>query len=113
MAKQQRQRHVPTRTCIACRASRPKRDLVRVVRTPEGETVVDESGKRNGRGAYLCRQQSCWERAIKHQSLNRALRVTLSPADAAALLNYAGSLPAQLEPVEDMIPDDEDGVEES
>ena len=97
MAKQQqRRRHVPTRTCVACRTSRAKRELVRIVYTPEGALVIDETGKRNGRGAYLCRQQSCWELAFKRESLARALQSAISPTERADLLAYAATLPVIL-----------------
>ncbi len=90
------QKHVPERTCIACRAKRPKRALIRVVRTVEHEIVIDERGKINGRGAYLCAQQACWQRALKRGSLNRALKITLDDETIAELQVYAASLPATL-----------------
>jgi hypothetical protein len=92
-----RKKHIPERTCIACRQPRPKRELVRVVRTPEGEVIVDELGKKNGRGAYLCRRQDCWLQALKHGTLNRALRITLKPEETASLRAYAATLPEILE----------------
>ncbi|MFS8640208.1 MAG: YlxR family protein, partial [Symbiobacteriaceae bacterium] len=55
-------KHVPQRTCIGCRAVRPKRELLRIVRTPEGEILFDPSGRRAGRGAYLCPSASCLDR---------------------------------------------------
>ena len=91
MVKQVKQRHVPERTCVACRTSRPKRALVRLVYTDDG-IVVDETGKRNGRGAYLCRRLSCWTLALNRGSLNKALRTTLRPEDIAFLREYALSL---------------------
>ena len=91
-----RPRHVPERSCIACRAKRPKRELVRIVRTPDGRVAVDETGKRNGRGAYLCRRRSCWERALKRGSLARALRVPITAEMAEALRAYAATLPEEL-----------------
>jgi len=87
---------MPQRICIACRTIRPKRDLVRIVRTPEGDVVVDESGKRNGRGAYLCRQRACWEQAFKRRAIGRALRVEVSDQAAQLLQAYAKSLPETL-----------------
>ncbi len=103
-----RQKHIPERTCIACRRSLPKRELVRVVRTPEGAVVVDELGKKNGRGAYVCRQRECWRQALQGHALNRALRITLKPEEIASLQAYADSLPATLEPsvaaTEDTVP---------
>ncbi|OQA21308.1 MAG: hypothetical protein BWY63_01309 [Chloroflexi bacterium ADurb.Bin360] len=90
---QPKQRHVPERTCVACRMQRHKRDLLRIVHTSAGEVVVDETGKQNGRGAYLCRQQSCWEKAFKHGSLDRALRTTLTAEMLDALRVFAATLP--------------------
>ncbi|PWH17328.1 MAG: DUF448 domain-containing protein [Ardenticatenia bacterium] len=57
-------KHIPLRTCVACRAVRAKRELIRIVRTPEGRICVDSTGKMNGRGAYLCRKRRCWQSAI-------------------------------------------------
>ncbi len=91
--KPQRVKHVPTRTCVACKKSEAKRGLVRIVRTPEGRVVVDERGKANGRGAYLCRDRSCWEAGLKKGALARALKVTISAEDNAALLAYMESIP--------------------
>ena len=90
--QKQRKRHVPERTCVTCRTKRPKRELVRVVRAPAGAVVVDESQKQNGRGAYLCPQQQCWERALRHDVLNHALRVKLTDNDIASLEAYAATL---------------------
>ena len=82
-------RHVPQRTCIGCRTASAKREFVRVVRTPEGAVEVDPSGKRAGRGAYVCAQRSCWEEAIKKDRLARALRTTIAAQDRDALRRYA------------------------
>jgi predicted RNA-binding protein YlxR (DUF448 family) len=64
-----------------------------VVYTPEERIEVDVTGKRNGRGAYLCRKQSCWGQAIKTGSLSRALRVSLSHKDHEVLRVFAETLP--------------------
>ena len=56
----------------------PKRELTRIVRRPNGEVTIDPTGKISGRGAYLCRDRRCWLEALKHRSLERALRVTLT-----------------------------------
>ncbi len=72
-------RRFPTRTCVACRTSRQKRELVRVVRTPDGGIVLDETGRLAGRGAYLCADGSCWLQAIEKGRLQRALEVPLPP----------------------------------
>ncbi len=89
------QRHVPERTCVACHATRPKRELIRVVRLTEGGVIVDETGKRNGRGAYLCRRRTCWQQALRRGSLERALRVRLTPQEVTAIQRYADSLPEE------------------
>lgn len=83
---------------MACRAHGAKRALVRVVRLAEGGVVVDETGKQKGRGAYLCRQRVCWSQALKRGTLERALRVTLTTEEVAALQAYAAALPETLEP---------------
>jgi len=93
MGKQPRRRkHVPQRTCIACRAVRPKRELVRIVRTPAGVVMVDETGKRSGRGAYLCHRRDCWETALARRQLERALGVTLTTEGKVQLQEYAAGL---------------------
>ncbi len=102
MAKKSgRRRHVPQRTCVACNTVRPKRELVRIVRTPEGEILVDETGKLNGRGAYLCRQRVCWEAALARKRLEQTLNVTLTDATLERLRNYLEIFPATLAAVPD------------
>ena len=76
-----KQRKVPIRSCVACRTSGDKRNLVRVVRTAAGEVVVDTTGKMPGRGAYLCPSKECLRKALKEKRLTRALRVEI-PEDA-------------------------------
>ena len=76
----------PVRTCVACRQSGAKRDLVRVVRRPGGGLEVDRRGKAPGRGAYVHADPSCWEVALKRGALARALRTGLSPQEAGTLL---------------------------
>lgn len=69
---------VPMRTCVACMTARPKRELVRVVRTVSGMLEVDRRGKVSGRGAYLCPNRDCVEQALKTHRLERALEVPLT-----------------------------------
>jgi predicted RNA-binding protein YlxR (DUF448 family) len=78
--------------CVACREHDAKRALVRVVRTPEGLVELDPTGRRNGRGAYLCHQPECWERAIRTGLLGRALNTTIDEDTVAALRRHAGEL---------------------
>ena len=71
-------KHVPQRTCVACREVKTKRELVRLVRTPDGNIELDNTGKKNGRGAYVCPTRDCWEKALGGKQLERTLRSTLS-----------------------------------
>ena len=66
-------RRVPERTCVACGRVRPKRELVRIVRTPNGEIKVDLTGKVSGRGAYVCPEPPCAERGVREGRLQHAL----------------------------------------
>ncbi len=91
-----RRKHVPIRTCVACRQTAGKRALIRIVRSPEG-VQVDPRGKLPGRGAYLHPARPCWERALATRALDRALRTTLSPQERAELEAYAATLPQELE----------------
>ena len=67
------QKKIPMRQCLGCREMKPKRELTRVVRTPEGTVCIDRKGKANGRGAYLCPSRDCLARAQKARRLERAL----------------------------------------
>jgi predicted RNA-binding protein YlxR (DUF448 family) len=73
------------RMCVACREMRAKKDLMRIVRTAEGKLVPDTTGKMNGRGAYLCRDAACMNKAIKTRALERALEAPMNDALKAAL----------------------------
>jgi predicted RNA-binding protein YlxR (DUF448 family) len=64
---------VPLRRCAGCNEQKSKKEFVRVVRTPEGDIVLDETGKQNGRGVYLCPQKSCLQKARKAKRLERNL----------------------------------------
>jgi predicted RNA-binding protein YlxR (DUF448 family) len=87
-----RRRHIPQRTCVGCRRTTSKRELVRIVRTPESGVEVDPTGKRSGRGAYLCPTPDCWRLAVQKGRLDRALKTSVSASDKEALLQYAQSL---------------------
>ena len=86
-----KKRHIPQRTCVACREVLPKRSLIRIVRSPQG-IVIDPTGKLAGRGAYLHLQRSCWDWGLKG-ALSSALKVVLSPEEREQLSNFASSLP--------------------
>ena len=87
-----RRKHVPLRSCIACRQRYPKRELIRVIRAADGTVEIDPTGKRPGRGAYLCRNWQCWELALEPQRLSQALKCTVSTEEATVLKALACSL---------------------
>lgn len=66
---------MPQRQCIGCRESRDKKELIRIVKTPENQMVVDRTGRKNGRGAYLCDSRDCLKKAKKSKALERAFRM--------------------------------------
>ena len=68
-------RKIPMRTCVVTREKLPKGELIRVVRTPEGEVIIDETGKANGRGAYLKKDKAVFLKAKKNKILNKQLEV--------------------------------------
>ncbi len=73
-------RKIPMRKCMGCQEMKNKKELIRVVRTPEGEIVIDRTGKRSGRGAYICPQSACLEKAIRQKALERALETAIDAA---------------------------------
>jgi predicted RNA-binding protein YlxR (DUF448 family) len=80
--------------CVWCRERSTKRSLTRIVRTPEGRVEIDLTGKRNGRGAYLCDDPVCWERALSSDRLGHALKTTIEERDIETLRRHAAALPA-------------------
>ena len=75
--QQLKQKKIPVRRCVGCNAQRPKRELVRVVRSPEGEISIDLRGKAPGRGAYLCPSAACLAKARKAKRLERTFEVPI------------------------------------
>lgn len=73
-----KQRKVPMRMCVGCREMKPKAELIRVVRTPEGTILVDRRGKVSGRGAYVCPGGDCFSKARKSRALERQLESAIS-----------------------------------
>ncbi len=69
---------IPMRQCIGCGLMKEKKQMIRVVRTPEGEMTLDRSGRMNGRGAYICPSRECLEKAIRNRGLNRSFRTEVS-----------------------------------
>jgi len=85
-------RHLPQRRCVVCRRAAAKRDLIRIVRAPEGPVDVDPTGRRPGRGAYVCRAADCWQTARLARLLGGALHTSLGEPDHARLLAAAAPL---------------------
>lgn len=73
------QKKIPMRQCLGCREMKPKRELIRVVRSPEGEISLDFKGKASGRGAYICPDAGCLKKAVKAKALERALEAQIPP----------------------------------
>ncbi len=70
-------KNIPNRTCIGCNQIKPKKELIRIVKNKEGNIFVDKTGKANGRGAYLCDNIECLEKAIKTKRLERTFETTI------------------------------------
>lgn len=68
---------LPQRMCVGCREMKSKRALIRVVRSPEGALSLDATGKKPGRGAYICPEEACFKQALKSRGLERALKVKI------------------------------------
>ncbi len=79
---------MPQRTCVACRRVRDKRELTRLVRISDGSVEVDTTGKRAGRGAYLCLTRECWEAGLKGGRLGHVLRTSLAQDSRERLVRY-------------------------
>ena len=79
------QKKIPQRQCMGCRERKEKRQMIRIVRTPEGNVNLDFSGKMNGRGAYICPNPECLKKALRSKALDRSLEVTI-PEDVYARL---------------------------
>lgn len=95
-------KHIPQRTCIGCRQVESKRELLRIVRTPEGSVVADLTGKRNGRGTYVHKTRDCLEAVLSAPGrLQHALKMEtpIPPAELAALRELSKTLPPRAENV--------------
>ena len=73
-----KQKKIPTRQCLGCNEHKPKKELLRVLRTPDGEIVLDFTGKKSGRGAYICRNAECLKAAKKSKGLDRSFKMAVS-----------------------------------
>ena len=88
---------IPMRMCVGCREMKPKKELLRAVRSPEGEVSLDATGKKPGRGAYCCYNADCLRRALKQGQLDRQLEVKLSDEVNAQLMETMKMLLSQQE----------------
>lgn len=70
-------KHIPLRTCVVCRSQKQKSELVRIVKSKDGNVFVDGSGRAEGRGAYVCKCESCLTDALKKKSLNRVFKTQI------------------------------------
>ena len=71
------EKKIPMRQCLGCREMKPKKELIRVVKTPEDNVMLDFSGKANGRGAYVCRCSACLKKAVKSKAFERAFSMSV------------------------------------
>ena len=83
---------IPMRQCLGCREMKPKRELIRAVRSPEGEISLDFRGKKPGRGAYVCHNDECLKRALKTKAISRALGVPIPEAVMEELTRTAAEM---------------------
>ncbi len=74
----QAKKKVPLRKCVGCGEQKPKRELVRIVRTPDGDIVLDTTGKQAGRGAYLCPDRTCLKKAVRGRRIEKSLETSIS-----------------------------------
>ncbi len=70
---------VPLRQCVGCSEMKPKKEMVRIIKTPEGEILMDTTGKKNGRGAYICKSSACLAQTRKNRGLERSLKSSIAP----------------------------------
>ncbi len=85
-------KHIPQRTCVACRKVKAKQELIRLVRISDKSVEVDIGDKKAGRGAYLCPAQECWEVGLKSGRLEHTLRIALTEENREQLIKYGEGL---------------------
>ncbi len=89
-----KEKKVPMRMCVGCREMKPKKELLRVVKSPEGEISIDPTGRKAGRGAYVCRSAECMKKALKQKQLERAFECALGEETRSSLIRELESLEA-------------------
>lgn len=100
-------RKKPLRKCVACQEMKPKKELIRVVRTPEEEIMIDLTGKKSGRGAYLCGKVSCFRLAQKSKAFDRALKQAIKPDIYQQLEQDFIHVEDEFQSLKERLPDDE------
>ena len=75
-----KKKKIPQRMCTGCMEMKPKKELIRIVKNKEGEVFVDPTGKKNGRGAYICRNSECLEKAFKNKRIQKNLEIQIDDA---------------------------------
>lgn len=88
MVTKSHKRHVPLRSCVVCGTRAAKRDLLRIVATPQGTVQVDTTGRLAGRGAYICKAGNCTQKSLKRGRLEHALRTRIKDEDWSGLLSF-------------------------
>lgn len=91
-SKKQPIRHVPQRTCVACREVKAKQELIRLVPAANGGVEIDPTGKKAGRGAYLCKVRDCWEIGLRMKRLEQRLHTQITPKRREELVEFGKSL---------------------
>jgi uncharacterized protein len=89
-----KKRKIPLRICIGCQEKMPKKELVRVVRSPDGSVVLDLTGKKSGRGAYICPREDCFKKAVKGKRLEKNLQQPISDQLIAEISDALKKVPA-------------------
>lgn len=81
------EKKIPMRKCMGCNEMKPKKELIRVVKSPEGEISLDLTGKKSGRGAYICREKACFEKARKAKRFEKSLETAIPDSVYDAMEN--------------------------
>ncbi|MDE6421317.1 MAG: YlxR family protein [Lachnospiraceae bacterium] len=86
---------IPLRQCVGCQQMKPKKDMMRVLKTPEDEMILDTTGKKNGRGAYLCKDMECLKKARKNKGLERSFKMSIPDTVYDSLIKEFGAEDAE------------------
>ncbi len=86
---------IPQRQCVGCGENHDKKEMIRVIKNNEGEILLDDTGKKNGRGAYVCRNSECLKKAVRNKGLDRSFKMTIPQAVYNELLKEMENLEAR------------------